>query len=68
MEDTRCKIVAIEVDDLRCNRLNDLVIEMGDFRCKSLLNRETLEIDDPRCNRMAIRVEDPRCQSLHMDW
>ena len=41
MEDPRCKIVAVEMDDLRC---------------KSLLNRVALEIEDPRCNRVAIRM------------
>jgi hypothetical protein len=40
MEDPRCKIVAIEMDDLRCmSPLNGVVIEIEDLRCKSLLNR-----------------------------
>ena len=69
MEDPRCKIVAIEMDDLRCRSpLNAVVIEIEDLRCKSLLNRVVLEIEDPRCNRVAIRMEDPRCESLLMTW
>ena len=69
MEDPRCKIVAIEMDDLRCRSpLNAVVIEIEDLRCKSLLNRVVLEIEDLRCNRVAIRMEDPRCESLLMTW
>jgi hypothetical protein len=38
MEDPRCKIVAIEMDDLRCRSpLNAVVIEIEDLRCKSPL-------------------------------
>jgi hypothetical protein len=36
---------------------NDVAIEMDDLRCKSRLNRVVLEIEDPRCNRVAIRME-----------
>ena len=69
MEDPRCKIVAIEMDDLRCrNSLNGVVIEIEDFRCKSLIDRVVLEVEDTRCNRMAIKMEDPRCKSLLMTW
>jgi hypothetical protein len=69
MEDPRCKIVAIEIDDLRCRSpLNGVVIEIEDLRCKSLLNRVVLEIEDPRCSSVAIRMEDPRGKNLHLSW
>ena len=69
MEDPRCKIVAIEMDESRCrNSVNGVVIEIEDFRCKSLIDRVVLEVEDARCNRMAIKMEDPRCKSLLMAW
>ena len=69
MEDPRCKIVAIEMDDLRCRSpLNGVVIEIEDFRCKSLLNRVVLEIEDSRCSCVAIKMEDPRCPNPHLAW
>ena len=69
MEDPRCKIVAIEMDDLRCrSRLNGVVIEIEDLRCKSLLNRVVLEIEDSRCSCVAIKMEDPRGKNLHLSW
>jgi hypothetical protein len=69
MEDPRCKIVAIEIQDPRYrNLLNGVVIEMEDPRCKSLLNRVVLEIEDSRCYRVAIEMEDPRCKSLLLPW
>ena len=69
MEDPRCKIVAIEMDELRCrNPINGVVIEMEDLRCKSLSNRMALGIEDPRCGAIAIQMEDPRCNNLHLNW
>ena len=69
MEDPRCKIVAIEMDDLRCSSaLHGVVIEIEDLRCKSLLNRVVLEIEDSRCSCVAIKMEDPRGKNLHLSW
>jgi hypothetical protein len=44
------------------------VIEIEDLRCKSLLNRVVLEIEDSRCSCVAIKMEDPRCKNLHSTW
>lgn len=64
----------------RKNRLNDMVIEMNDHRCKvaaieaedrrclSLLNRVVIGMEDPRCRIVAIEMEDPRCKNLNMMW
>jgi len=69
MEDPRCKIAAIEMDDSRCSGLlNGMVIETEDLRCKSLRYRATNEMDDPRCARTAIEMEDPRCRSQSRAW
>ena len=69
MEDPRCKIVAIEMDDLRCmNSLDGVVIEIEDLRCKSLLNGVVLDIEDARCSCVSIKMEDPRGKNLHMSW
>ena len=57
MEDSRCKVVAIEMDESRCrNSVNGVVIEIEDFRCKSLIDRVVLEVEDARCNRSAIKM------------
>jgi hypothetical protein len=69
MEDPRCKLVAIEMDEFRCrNSLNGVVIEIDDLRCKSLIDRVVLEVEDARCNHMTTRMEDPRCKSLFVIW
>jgi len=69
MEDPRCKIVAMEMDELRGRSpLNGVVIEMEDLRCKSLSNRVVLEIEDLRCGRIAIRMEDSWCNNLRLNW
>jgi hypothetical protein len=69
MEDSRCKVVAIEMDDFRCrNSLSGVAIEMEDFRCKNLVDRMVLEIEDPRGNFVAIKIEDPRFKSLLATW
>jgi len=47
---------------------NEVVIAMEDPRCKSLLYRAELAMEDPRCNRVAIKMEDPRCKSLLVPW
>ena len=69
MEDPRCKIVAIEMDEFRCrNSLKGVVIGIECVRCSSLIDQVVLEVEDARCNRMAIKMEDPRCKSLLMAW
>lgn len=69
MEDSRCRIVAIETDELRGRSpVNGMVIEMDDLRCKGLSNQVVLEIEDPRCGGIAIQMEDPRCNNLRLSW
>ena len=69
MEDPRCRIAALEMDDLRCKGLlSGVMIEVEDPRYKSLYYRAALEIEDPRCNRVPIKMEDPRCTSLLVPW
>jgi hypothetical protein len=41
---------------------------MEDFRCKNLVDRAVLEIEDPRGNFVAIKIEDPRFKSLLATW
>jgi hypothetical protein len=68
MEDSRCRIAAVELDDARCKSLiQGVVIEAEDHRCKSLGYRATTEMDDPRCASTAIKMDDPRCQNMR-NW
>lgn len=65
MDDPRCKIAAIVMDDSRCNGLlNGMVIEIEDLRCKSLLYRAKNDMEDPRCGSTAIEMDDPRSRGL----
>jgi len=70
MEDPRCKIAAIQVEDPRCiGILRGVVIEMEDPRCRGLfqgvlLKRAAIEMEDPRCRHVGIEMEDPRCRNL----
>jgi ribosome-associated protein YbcJ (S4-like RNA binding protein) len=69
MDDSRYKIAAVEMDDLRSKSLlSGVTIEMEDRRCKSLINRVVPEAEDYRCNHVAMKMEDPRCQNLSMIW
>jgi hypothetical protein len=45
-----------------------MVIEVEDFRCKSLHYSLTIEMEDPRCRRTASEMEDPRCWNLSRAW
>jgi hypothetical protein len=65
MEDLRCKFVAAEMEDSRCNSQYDgAVIGMEDPRCKSLLSGAAMEVGDPRCWTDARPMEDPRCNYM----
>ena len=67
MENARCRIAAIEVEDPRCcGLLRGVEVEMEDPRCKGLLHGVAIEVDDLRCKMVAIEVDDPRCRSLHV--
>jgi hypothetical protein len=69
MEDSRCKIAAIEIEHPRCKeQWNGIVIETEDFRCKSLSTRKVIEIEDSRCSLTAMKMEDPRCGNLLRMW
>jgi hypothetical protein len=69
MESSRCRMVAIEINDPRCSSLlAGVTIEAEDSRCRSLVEGLVLEVDDARCRHVAIRLEDPRCRNLHMMW
>ena len=69
MEDSRCKIAAIEIEHSRCKELwNGIVIEAEDSRCKNLVTRRTIEIEDPRCSLTGMKMEDPRCGGLLGKW
>jgi hypothetical protein len=41
---------------------------MEDLRCKSLINRVVIDVQDHRCNRTAIKMVDPRCKDLFRAW
>ena len=69
MEFSRCRIVAIEMDDPRgAGVLSGVAIDAEDARCRSLTDSQVPEVEDARCNQVTIRMEDPRCQSLYMKW
>ncbi len=69
MECSRCKTVAIKIDDPRCTSLLvGVEIEMEDARCTSLAEGLTLEVDYARRARVHVKMEDPRCQSLNAIW
>jgi len=69
MEFSRCKMVAIGIDDPRCAGLHSAVtIEVDDSRCRYLAEGQVLESDGPSGRNVAIRMEDPRCQCLYMNW
>ena len=69
MEDSRCKIAAIEIEHSRCKEMwNGIDLETEDSRCKSLATRRTIEIEDPRCSPMGMKMEDPRCGGLLGKW
>jgi hypothetical protein len=68
MEDSRCRIAAVESDDPRCKDLiQGVEIGMEDHRCKSLPFSMATEMEDPRCKSEAMVMDDPRCQSLR-NW
>ena len=67
MELSRCKIVAIKIDDPRGTELHSAVtIEVEDSRCRNLLEGQMPELDGPCGRSVAIKMEDPRCQSLYI--
>lgn len=69
MEEHRCRIAAIEMEDSRCqSMLTGVVVEFEDQRCRSLNLRAEIEVEDRRCNRVENRMEDPRCASLRANW
>jgi len=69
MEFSRCKIVAIEIDDPRgAGHLQGVSIDVEDSRCRSLAEGQMLEVEDARCRHTRVVMEDPRCQNLHMKW
>jgi hypothetical protein len=69
MEFSRCKMVAIKIDDPRGTELHSSVtIEVEDSRCRNLLEGQMLETDGPGGRNVAVRTEDPRCQNLYLNW
>ncbi len=68
MEDPRCRVAAVESEDLRCKfLLQGMEIEVEDLRCRNLGYNRAVGMEDPRCNRVAMVMDDPRCQCLR-DW
>jgi hypothetical protein len=68
MESSRCKMVAIEIDDPRGKGLlTSVAIEVEDPRCRNLRDDLVIGLEDRRCNRVGIEMEDPRCQNLR-NW
>ena len=69
MEEHRCRMVALVVDDSRCKNLFDgAMIEAEDPRHSSQRWRVEIEVEDSRCNRIAIEMEDPRCRGFFSKW
>jgi len=69
MEDSRCRIAAIEFDDPRCkNSLGAAEIAMEDHRCIGLRRPAVTEFDDPRCRSTAMEADDPRCRGMLGMW
>jgi hypothetical protein len=69
MEEHRCRMVAMEVEDFRCKSLLDsALIVTRDPRYKSLHRGVDVEVEDSRCSSVAIEMEDPRCKGLSLKW
>jgi hypothetical protein len=69
MESSRCRMVAIEIDDPRGKSLlTGVVIETEDLRCRSLQASAAIELEDSRFQRVGIEMEDPRCRNLRNWW
>ena len=69
MEELRCKIAAIRMEDSRCQELFEgAVVEVEDQRCTRLAHSLVIEIEDSRFDSMAVRMEDPRCSGLRTRW
>jgi len=69
MEFSRCKMVAIKIDDPRgAGFYSAVAIEVEDSRCRNLLEGQMLDTDGPSGRNVAIKMEDSRCQSLHINW
>lgn len=69
MEFSRCRIVAIEIDEPRGAGLHKGVsIEAEDSRCRSLAEGLTLQVEVAHCGHALVSMEDPRCMSLYMKW
>lgn len=68
MESSRCRMVAIEIDDPRGKSLfTGVAIELEDLRCRSLQASPVIESEDHRCHRIGMEMEDPRCRNLR-NW
>ena len=69
MEDPRCTIAAVELDDPRgAWLLRGVTIEIEDPRYTNLGDRAVLRMEDPRCSRVTMKMEDPRCGSFFATW
>ena len=69
MEDPRCKVAAIEMEDSRLKGFrNGMEIVIEDLRCERLPSRVALQTEDPRCMHVVTVMEDPRCQWIQMKW
>lgn len=68
MESSRCKMVAIEMDDPRGKSLlTGVAIEVEDLRCRNLHASLVIGLEDRWYNRVGIEMEDPRCKNLR-NW
>lgn len=69
MEEHRCRIAAMVVEDFRCKSLLDSAhIVTQDPRYRCLYRRVEVEVEDSRCNSVAAEMEDPRCKGLSLKW
>ena len=69
MEDARCEVAAVKIDDPRCKGLfKGVDVGMEDHRCKSLSPYAALQVEDSRCWSTGMEFEDPRCQNLAGRW
>jgi hypothetical protein len=69
MEDPRCKVAAIEMEDFQCEGFQiGMEIEIEDLRCERLPNRAALQTENPRCMLIVVEMEDPRREWPQMNW
>jgi hypothetical protein len=69
MEEHRCKIAGLQIEDPRCHSLVAAVmVQQEDQRCEWLSDRMAMVRVDSPGNCTPMLTDDPRCRSLRTMW